>query len=494
MSQPISPEPKRLYIETVGCQMNVLDSEMVVAALRKDGYVLTQDPAQADAVLFNTCSVREHAEEKAYNNVFRLKQLKLANPDMVIGVMGCMAQKDQQKVFDRVPFVDLVVGPGQLHRIPELIEGARQGERHQLAVSLSRREGSAEEIKRSHETFDPLRDPQMRPTPFQAYLRIQIGCDKFCTYCIVPMTRGPEQGRSPEEIVREAKILAEQGAKEITLLGQTVNSYRWVDGQRTTRLADLLQMLHPIEGIERIKFVTSYPKDMTRELLETVRDLPKCMPYLHVPAQSGSDVVLKRMKRGYTTSDYYTMMDRIRDVLPGAAVSSDFIVGFCGETEEDFQETVELVKHCRFKNSFIYQYSVRPGTKGAELLTDDIPEEVKHRRNLDLLAVQNQISLEDNLTFLGKEVPILVEGPSKWSVRKGQTGDLRQMTGRTPCDRIVVWDGHMRQVGEILPVEVTDVYAFTMLGRVRTVEQGVGEPEIVFGLDHLRSKPVQGAI
>jgi tRNA-2-methylthio-N6-dimethylallyladenosine synthase len=181
-------------------------------------------------------------------------------------------------------------------------------------------------------------------------------------------------------------------------------------------------------------------------------------------------------------------------VLPGAAVSSDFIVGFCGETEEDFQETVELVKHCRFKNSFIYQYSVRPGTKGAELLTDDIPEEVKHRRNLDLLAVQNQISLEDNLTFLGKEVPILVEGPSKWSVRKGQTGDLRQMTGRTPCDRIVVWDGHMRQVGEILPVEVTDVYAFTMLGRVRTVEQGVGEPEIVFGLDHLRSKPVQGAI
>ncbi len=287
MSQPISPEPKRLYIETVGCQMNVLDSEMVVAALRKDGYVLTQDPAQADAVLFNTCSVREHAEEKAYNNVFRLKQLKLANPDMVIGVMGCMAQKDQQKVFDRVPFVDLVVGPGQLHRIPELIEGARQGERHQLAVSLSRREGSAEEIKRSHETFDPLRDPQMRPTPFQAYLRIQIGCDKFCTYCIVPMTRGPEQGRAPEQILQEAKILAQQGAKEITLLGQTVNSYKWVDGDRTTRLADLLEMLHPIEGLERIKFVTNYPNAYVMMLLiderpEEVTDMqrevrgPKC--------------------------------------------------------------------------------------------------------------------------------------------------------------------------------------------------------------------------
>lgn len=484
MSSSTTPDPKQLYIETVGCQMNVLDSEMVVAALRKDGYSLTSDPANADAILFNTCSVREHAEEKAYNNVLRLKQLKLAKPELVIGVMGCMAQKDQQKVFDRVPFVDLVVGPGQLHRIPELIEGARQGERHQLAVSLSRRDGSVEEIKRSHETFDPLRDPQMRPTPFQAYLRIQIGCDKFCTYCIVPMTRGPEQGRAPEQILQEAKILAQQGAKEITLLGQTVNSYKWIDGDRTTRLADLLEMLHPIEGLERIKFVTNYPKDMTRELLETVRDLPKCMPYLHVPAQSGSDVILKRMKRGYTTADYYAMMDRIGEILPGAAVSSDFIVGFCGETEEQFQETVAMVKRCRFKNSFIFQYSVRPGTKGAEILEDDIPEEVKHRRNLDLLDVQNQISLEDNLRFLGKRVPILVEGPSKWSVRKGQTGEFRQMTGRTPCDRIVVWDGNMRQTGEILPVEITDAYAFTMLGRVQTHEvvsgvSQVAEPEVL---------------
>lgn len=199
------PIAKQLYIETVGCQMNVLDSEMVVAALRKQGYSVTQDPMSADAILFNTCSVREHAEEKAYNNLLRLKQWKLANPERVIGVMGCMAQKDQEKVFDRVPFVDLVVGPGQLHRIPELIENAKQGDRHQLAVSLSRRDGSADEIKRSHETYDPLRDPEMRPTPFQAYLRIQIGCDKFCTYCIVPMTRGPEQGRSLRESSKKLK-------------------------------------------------------------------------------------------------------------------------------------------------------------------------------------------------------------------------------------------------------------------------------------------------
>ena len=461
---------KHLYIETVGCQMNVLDSEMVVAALRKSGYALTKDPAEADAIIFNTCSVREHAEEKAYSNLFHLKQLKLANPEKIICVMGCMAQKDQKAIFDRVPFVDMVVGPGQLHRIPELIANAEAGEKSQLAVSLSRREGNVEDIKRSHETFDPLRDPEMRPTPFQAYLRIQIGCDKFCTYCIVPMTRGPEQGRAPEQIIAEAQVLADQGCKEIVLLGQTVNSYRHVQEDKTTRLSDLLQSLHTIEGIERIKFVTNYPKDMTRELLQTVRDLPKCSPYLHVPAQSGSDNILKRMKRGYTTADYYAMMDRINEIIPNAAVSSDFIVGFCGETEEEFQMTVKMVRRCRFKNSFIFQYSVRPGTKGAEIYEDDIPEAVKHRRNLELLEVQNQICLEDNMMFLGQTVKILVEGPSKWSVRKGQTGDLRQMTGRTHCDRIVVWDGNVRQAGQILPVHIDDVFAFTMFGTVETKE------------------------
>jgi tRNA-2-methylthio-N6-dimethylallyladenosine synthase len=464
------PVTKHLYIDTVGCQMNVLDSEMVVAALRKSGYALTHQKEEADVWLFNTCSVREHAEEKTYHNLFHLKQLKVNNPEKILGVMGCMAQKDQKAIFERTPFVDLVVGPGQLHRIPELIEKAQAGEKHQLAVSLNRRDGNVEDIKRSHETFDPLRDPTMRPTPFQAYLRIQIGCDKFCTYCIVPMTRGPEQGRAPEQIVAEAYELARQGCKEIVLLGQTVNSYRYTHGEKTTRLADLLEMLHDIEGIERLKFVTNYPKDMTRELLQTVRDLPKCSPYLHVPAQSGSDAVLKRMKRGYTSGDYNEMMDRINEIIPDAAVSSDFIVGFCGETEEEFQMTVDLVKRCRFKNSFIFQYSVRPGTKGAEIYEDDIPADVKHRRNQDLLAVQEQICIEDNMRFLGQSVDILVEGPSKWSVRKGQTGDLRQMTGRTHCDRIVVWDGNVRQAGQILPVKITDVYAFTMFGMVETKE------------------------
>lgn len=467
---------KKLYIETVGCQMNVLDSEMVVADLRKHGYELAKTPLEADAILFNTCSVRENAEEKVYNNLARLKKLKKEHPEKTLGVMGCMAQKDQKLVFDRAPYVDLVVGPGQLQRIPDLLSQIAAGAGQQMAVSLGRRDGSQNDIKRSHETFDPLRDPSMRPTPFQAYLRIQIGCDKFCTYCIVPMTRGPEQGRSPELIVAEAQELARQGCKEITFLGQTVNSYKYVEGEKTTRLADLLEMVHEIEGIERLKFVTNYPKDMTARLLETVRDLPKCSTYLHVPAQSGSDEVLKRMKRGYTTAEYYDMMDRINDLLPNAAVSSDFIVGFCGETDADFQATVDLTRRCRFKNSFIFKYSVRPGTKGAERYEDDVPADVKAARNNELLHVQDAISLEDNMKFLGTRVDVLVEGPSKTSIRRGEEGPLRQMTGRTQCDRIVVWDGNERQAGNILPVLIHDNNTHTLFGSVETNEHA---PEVL---------------
>src|SRR6185295_17879895 len=370
---------KRLYIETVGCQMNVLDSEMVVASLRKQGFELESELASADVILFNTCSVREQAENKTYSALGRLRSFKKQHPEKIIGVMGCMAQKDQQLVFSRAPYVDLVVGPGQLARIPDLIEQVAAGNGQQMAVSLGRRDGTLDSIKRSHETFDPLRDPTMRPTPFQAYLRIQIGCDKFCTYCIVPMTRGPEQGRPPEQILAEARVLADQGCKEITLIGQTVNSYKHRNGGKTTRLSDLLHALHEIEGIQRLKFVTNYPKDMTDDLLQAVRDLRKCLPYLHVPAQSGSNEVLARMKRGYTVEDYREMLSRIRATIPEAAVTSDFIVGFCGETEEDFQQTYELVAESRFKNSFIFKYSERPGTKAPDLWPDDVPEEANRR-------------------------------------------------------------------------------------------------------------------
>lgn len=463
---------KKLYIETVGCQMNMLDSEMVVASLRKKGYELTDSTKEADTILFNTCSVREHAEHKVYSALGRLRQHKKANPQKVIGVMGCMAQKDQKLIFEKAPYVDIVVGPGQLQQVPDLIEKAEQSPGHYTALSLGRKSGSVEQIKRSHETFDPLRDPTMRPTPFQAYLRIQIGCDKFCTYCIVPSTRGPEQGRSPREIMDEAKVLADQGCKEITLVGQTVNSYKYTDESGTTRLSNLLQDLHEIDGIERLKFVTSYPKDMTQDLLETIRDYPKVSNYIHVPLQHGSNEVLKRMKRGYTVEDYRDMMERIHATVPGASVSSDFIVGFCGETEEEFQETVKLLKECRFKNSFIFKYSERPGTKGAEIFEDDVPEEVKKRRNNELLDIQNQISEEDNQQFLGQHVDVLIEGPSKWANKSENENDqIVQLTGRTMCDRIVVFEGNKRLTGQTLPIAIYEVSAFTLLGTVVTQHQ-----------------------
>jgi len=455
---------KRLYVETVGCQMNLLDSEMVVAMLRRHGYTLATDVQAADAVLLNTCSVRQHAEDKIYSILGQLRTWKRERAGRVIGVLGCMAQKEQLQLFQRVPHVDIVVGPGQLHRIAELLERADEGQRQQLAVSLDRTAGAREAIRRSHETFDPLRDPTMRPTPFQAYLRIQIGCDKFCTYCVVPMTRGPEQGRPPDEILHEAQTLAEQGCVEITLLGQTVNSYRYEAAGQTTRLADLLIALHEIPRLKRLKFVTNFPNDMTPRLLETVRDLPKCSPYLHVPLQSGSNDVLQRMKRGYTIEQYREMMHRIWETVPHAAVSSDFIVGFCGETDDDYAATVAAVREFRFKNSFIFKYSTRPGTKAAQRLPDDVPHEVKQQRNNQLLAIQNEISQQDNGRFVGTTVEVLVEGPSKTSRKRAAQGQTLQLTGRTHCDRIVVFDGSPSHVGQILPLQIARASAHTLFG------------------------------
>lgn len=487
----------KLYIETVGCQMNMLDSELVVASLRKDGYELAATAAEADTILFNTCSVRQHAEDKIYSALGRLKNAKQKNPDKVIGVLGCMAQKDQALIFKRAPYVDIIVGPGQLHQVPALIRDSRAERRQRMEVSLGRKDGSRDQIERSHESFDPLRDPAMRPTPYQAYIRIQIGCDKFCTYCIVPSVRGPEQSRPPANILSEARQLASEGCLEITLLGQTVNSYKYREGDRTWRMSDLLAALHDIDGIQRIKFVTNYPKDMTDDLLSAVRDLPKCSKYLHVPVQSGSNEVLKRMKRGYTVEEYREMLARAYDSIPGVAVTSDFIVGFCGETDEDFQQTADIVRESRFKNSFIFKYSERPGTKGAEMFPDDVPEEVKRRRNNSLLALQNQICEEDNQKFLGREVTVLVEGPSKSAEKHAEragssptpnedstsenghsSAHSLQLTGRTNCDRIVVFEGNRRQIGRFLPVVVYDANAHTLFGEM--VTQHVG-PE-VFGL------------
>lgn len=463
---------RRLYIETVGCQMNVLDSELVAAALRNRGYELVDSPRGADTILFNTCSVRQHAEDKIYSALGRLKHAKRQNPEKIIGVIGCMAQKDQRIIFERAPYVDLVVGPGQLHQIPDLLDEIAAGSGPKIEVSLDRAAGTRRAVEDSFESYDPLRMPAARPSPYQAFVRIMIGCDKFCTYCIVPRVRGPEQSRAPSQILAEVRQLASEGCREVTLLGQTVNSYQYQTSGRRWKLSDLLVKMHDVDGIDRLRFVTNFPKDMTDDLLQAVRDLPKVCPYLHVPAQSGSNRILQRMKRGYTVGFYREMLSRIREVVPRASVTSDFIVGFSGETEADFAGTARLVEESRFKNSFIFKYSVRPGTKGADNLPDDVPDEIKRRRNHELLSIQNSVSDEDNQPFIGQDVEVLVEGPSKASLKRGADESFLQLTGRTSCDRIVVFDGHRRLIGQLAQVSVYDANAFTLFGSIVTQHIG----------------------
>lgn len=462
---------KKLYIETVGCQMNVLDSELVVGSLRRQGYELTHEPLDADVILFNTCSVRQHAEDKIYSALGRLRSHKQRHPSKIVGVLGCMAQKDQELIRRRAPHVDIVCGTGQLVRLPELIAEVQRTGKPQLALSLDRKEASRPEVERSFESYDPLRDPSMRPSRFQAYVRIMIGCDKFCTYCIVPKVRGPEQSRPPEHIAAEVRQLAAEGCREVTLLGQTVNSYQYDQGDgRRNRLSDLLSRIHDTAGIERIKFITNFPRDMSDDLLEAVRELPKVCPYLHVPAQSGCNEVLRRMKRLYTVEYYREMLTRCRERVPGVAISSDFIVGFCGETEESFARTCDLVANAGFKNSFIFKYSPRPGTKGDELYPDDVPEEIKKYRNNELLAIQNQVSLADHLGRVGHTVEVLVEGPSKTALKHDSAGGPLQLTGRTRTDHIVVFEGNERLIGRFVQVAVEAATPFTLFGRVLTGE------------------------
>jgi len=447
--------------------MNVLDSELVAGSLKRAGYQLAADLATADVVLLNTCSVRQHAEDKIYSTLGKLRRWKAKGSGRIVGVLGCMAQKDRELIRQRAPHVDVICGPGQLARVVELIEEARRSGTPQIAVSLGRAEASRAEVADSFESYDPLREPAMRPNRFQAYVRTQFGCDKFCTYCIVPSVRGPEQSRPPEHILAEVRQLADQGCKEVTLTGQTVNSYKYVAGDgRIWRLSDLLYAIHDLSGIVRIKFITNFPRDMTQDLLEAVRTLPKVCRYLHVPAQSGCNEVLRRMKRLYTVEFYREMLARCRDTIPGVAISSDFIVGFCGETEECFQRTCKLVAEAGFKNSYIFKYSPRPGTKAYDLFADDVPEEVKRRRNNDLLAIQNRVSLSEHRRWIGRTVEVLVEGQSKLAHKRGAIhGDRVQLTGRTMTDHIVVFEGPLSLTGDIVPVYIEDASSFTLFGR-----------------------------
>ncbi|MDR2169620.1 MAG: MiaB/RimO family radical SAM methylthiotransferase [Planctomycetaceae bacterium] len=483
------------FIETVGCQMSQLDSEVVVSGLLGAGFERVFDGSVADVIIFNTCSIRQHAEDKVYSAIGRLKQWKAVNPFGVICVIGCMAQKEQGKITVRAPHVDLVLGPGQLDLLVDaiyrLLELKRAGvaTKPEVFVSLDRLRAGHSAVVESFRLFDPERKIESRKNRFQALVRIMLGCNKFCTYCIVPKVRGPEQSRSPAEILDEVRRLVDQGVSEITFIGQTVNSYKYstrqlnivtknpqsdngiisvtknpqttnFNGGEFIKLSDLLYMSSDIVGLRRIKFVTNYPVGMDDDLLFAVRDLPKVSKYLHIPVQSGSDSVLRRMRRQYTASGYYELIDKIRGMISGVSITSDFIVGFCGETEAEFLETVKLVKYCRFKNSFVFKYSERQGTAATELYKDDVPEIEKKRRNNELLAVQDEISLELNREFIDRQVEILVESASK----NYDNGGV-QLSGRTNCDRIVVFDSDNSDlIGQFINVKIYDAAPFTLFG------------------------------
>ncbi|OHB70919.1 MAG: tRNA (N6-isopentenyl adenosine(37)-C2)-methylthiotransferase MiaB [Planctomycetes bacterium RBG_16_43_13] len=435
---------KSVYIETFGCQMNKLDSELVAGRFLEEGYSITKDKKSADVILFNTCSVREHAEERVYSRAGTLKSLKRKNPHLVIGVLGCMAQNHQGQVIERLPHVDLVAGPRKINSIPDLVDDIKKSKTQVIAID-----------KEGEEYTDVFRREDARETPFQAYVKIMEGCDCSCTFCIVPSVRGSEVSRSPDVIVDEVKKLADSGCVEITLLGQTVNSYGKGLNPKID-LGGLLEKVHEVEGIRRIRFITSHPIFVRKSLIDAMSDLPKVCKYLHIPAQSGSNRILKLMKRGYTSERYVEMVNELRENVKGIEIASDFIVGFPTETEEDFQNTVEFMQKVRFQNSFVFKYSPRPGTDAAEL-EDDVPLTVKKERNQILLNVQNRVSLEKNKDIVDKKVEILVEGPSK--------SNPQRQTGRTDSNAIAVFESPNNLKGKFINVEITNATSLTLFGR-----------------------------
>ena len=548
-----------VYLETFGCQMNELDSELVAGQLASLGYRFVEEPADAQVVLYNTCSVRDLAEQKVRSRLGEMAKRKKAEPGLVVGVLGCMAERDGETMLGKFPVVDVLCGPAELDKLPSLLDNAvrtreamdaqapvlRSAKAVALQGSASRRSSTLAAAEDRLELLDLSRavSPVDTGASGSAYVRITRGCNKFCTYCVVPHTRGAETHRPPDHIVDECRRLADAGVVEVTLLGQTVNHYRFehgaavtvggvtqpqkgrtykgghrrdaLAGERVTTFADLLRRIHEeVPAVRRLRFVTSYPRDFGDDVLEVIRDSPRICRYLHVPAQSGSDSQLKLMNRGYTVAQYLEFVGRCRHYLDEPEkgrplmLSGDMIVGFSGETEEDFRASVELLEQARYKNCFIFKYSPRPGTTAYGRLPDDVPDEVKRRRNNELLAVQHGISEEISREQVGKTLEVYVEGVSARE-RKRAAGNARvrsgmaaltvggksineraieaaeaagdghvQLAGRTDTDLIVLFDAPAGAspgalIGRTLPVRVTRTNVLALFGEARG--EGWGE-------------------
>jgi tRNA-2-methylthio-N6-dimethylallyladenosine synthase len=458
---------KNVCIRSFGCQMNKLDTALVTSALTEAGFSLTDKVKQADVVLINTCSVREHAEQRVVSHLGHLQHIKESRPDLVVAVIGCMAQRLGPKLLEHEA-VDIVCGPAQIPQITKLITQTLKEKKEAIAVTQKIRKGTDESQAKALEDFETSYGTDDKQIPGQAYVRAMRGCDNFCSYCIVPYVRGPEVSRPPEAIIDQIRKLADAGVKQVTLLGQRVNAYKYTSGEKTYCLADLLRMASDVEGLEWIRFVTSYPsEEFFDEILQAMADLPKVCNYLHIPAQSGSDKILRKMNRRYTAAQYLEMLARARAVVHDISIAGDFIVGFPGETDADFEATVDLVKKARYKNCFIFKYSPRPDTTADKRLPDDVPIEVKKTRNIELLAVQEKISDRLSAEYLEKEVKVLVEGLSKKPHLDFAQGEGNpQLIGRTETDYIVVFNGPKSLAGQFANVKITKTSPLTLFGRL----------------------------
>ncbi len=440
---------RKVFIKTFGCQMNEYDSDKMADVLRAaDGYEPTQNVDEADLILFNTCSVREKAQEKVFSDLGRVQHLK--KKGVLIGVGGCVASQEGAEIIKRAPYVDVVFGPQTLHRLPALLAARQQLARPQVDISFP-------EI----EKFDHL--PPARVEGASAFVSIMEGCSKYCSYCVVPYTRGEEVSRPFEDVLVEVAGLADQGVKEVTLLGQNVNAYRGTMGN-SGEIADfalLLEYVADIPGIERLRYTTSHPNEFTPRLIEAYARIPKLVSHLHLPVQHGSDRILMAMKRGYTAMEYKSTVRKLRAIRPDLALSSDFIVGFPGETEEDFGKMMKLIDDVGFDNSFSFIFSPRPGTPAANL-ADDTPQAVKLQRLQHLQKVIDASIQHISARRVGTVQRILVEGPSR--------KDASELMGRTECNRVVNFKGPQRLVGQMVDVTVTQAMHYTLRGEVMTQE------------------------
>ena len=441
---------KKLYIKTFGCQMNEYDSDKMADILHADeGMTITDTPEDADVVLLNTCSIREKAEDKVFSDLGRLRELKKRKPNLLIGVGGCVASQEGQQIINRAPYVDVVFGPQTLHRLPDLIAQRHQTGRPQVDISFP-------EI----EKFDYL--PTSRKTRGSAYVSIMEGCSKYCSYCVVPYTRGEEVSRPLDDVLTEVAGLAAQGIKEIVLLGQNVNAYlgKMSESGELADFALLIEYVAEIPGVERIRFTTSHPKEFTQRLIDVYAKVPKLVSHLHLPVQHASDSVLSAMKRGYTALEYKSIIRKMRAVRPDLTLSSDFIVGFPGETDEDFNKLLKMVEELQFDNSFCFIFSPRPGTPAANL-TDDTPYEIKLRRLQTLLALIDSQGEKISQAMLGNTETILVEGLAKDGVNlQGRSANNRIIHLEVPDQNSDHW------IGKMIDVKITEVLNYTLRGEL----------------------------